>query len=215
MKSVNDIRVEFKKLLQNEDFIFDKTGVKLIEIIGAQFVADEPFIFGKPNEDYLRREMNWYISQSLNVNDIEEPIPKIWKQVADEDGNINSNYGYLVFSNENGNQYFNVINELRKYPNSRRAQIIYTRPSMWKDYNKNGKSDFCCTSSTQHFIRNGLLVSYVSMRSGDVIFGYNNDFFWQEFIHKKIANELEVPTGKIIWNVGSFHIYERHFVLIN
>jgi len=64
---VKHIREEFQYLLKNEVFITDKTGVKMLEIRSASFVADEPAIFGTPNEDYIRRELAWYESQSLNV----------------------------------------------------------------------------------------------------------------------------------------------------
>ena len=67
-------------------------GVKLLELIGVQFIADENRIFGTPNDDYIQRELEWYQSQSLNVNDIPGNTPQIWKQVASPDGIINSNY---------------------------------------------------------------------------------------------------------------------------
>lgn len=215
MPNVEDIRKEFIIKLAHEDFVIDKTGCKMIEIMGASFIANEPTIFGEVNTDYTEREVQWYESQSLNVNDIPGETPAIWKSVATPDGRINSNYGYLIFSEENGNQYNNVLNELTQNPFSRRATMIYTRPSIWSDYNKDGMSDFICTNSVGYLIRDGKLNAHVVMRSNDVIFGYRNDYYWQEYVLKKLAKDLDVEVGNIYWNATSLHIYERHFHLVN
>jgi thymidylate synthase len=81
---------------QSNDFVTDKTGCKTVEIINASFEADKYFIVREPNYDYIARELEWYESQSLDVNDIPGNTPAIWKAVSDKDGKINSNYGYLV-----------------------------------------------------------------------------------------------------------------------
>mgnify|MGYP003118663764 FL=1 len=214
MQNVSDVRQYFIDELAAEHFVTDKTGVKTIEMVAAQFVVDEPSIFGKVNEDYVRREMNWYKSMSRNVYDIEPPVPEIWKSVADKDGNINSNYGWCVYSEENYNQYERLIDELKKNPDSRRAILIYTRPSIWVDFDEGGRSDFICTNACQYLIRDGKLVSIVSMRSNDAIYGFENDAAWQMYIHQQIADELDVETGDLIWNAGSLHVYERHFELV-
>src|SRR5690625_2873004 len=127
MDHVSDIRqrlVEAKKGVGPED---------MIELLGVSFIADEPSIFGKPNEDYIKREIAWYETRQPNIHYMEGPIPKIWRQVSDERGNINSHYGHLVYSKENGGQFDSVYEELKRDPSSRRAVMIYTRPSMHKD----------------------------------------------------------------------------------
>jgi len=212
--NVRNIRGEFKYLLDNEFFVKDKSGVKMLEIVGASFIADEPTIFGKVNDDYVKRELEWYQSMSLRVNDIPGGPPAIWKQVADADGYINSNYGWCVWSKDNNFQYNNVVNELTKQPDSRRAVMIYTRPTMWYKYNENGRSDFMCTNAVQYTRRYGKLNAIVQMRSNDVVFGYKNDYAWQRFVLDKLAKDLGDMPGDITWQVGSLHVYERHFDLI-
>ena len=214
MNTVNNIRNYFIDALAKQSFVIDKTEVKTIEIMAAQFIADEPCIFGKVDNDYVMRELEWYKSQSLNVNDIPGGAPKVWKEVADESGYINSNYGWCVYNGANGNQYENVLNELRERPNSRRAIMIYTRPHMHYDYNFLGMNDFMCTNTVQYFIRNDKLHALVNMRSNDVVYGYKNDFAWQQYVALQLCDELAIELGDIIWNVGSLHIYERHFHLI-
>jgi len=217
---VHDIRHQFAQLYQRSKFVIDKSGVKTIEIINANFTATEPLIFGAVNNEYVSREIRWYEGQSLNVNDIPGGPPVIWKQIADKDGYINSNYGWCVFSAENNHQFANVVAELEHQPDSRRATMIYTRPEMWGDHTKNGRSDFMCTNTVQYIIRDGKIHAIVNMRSNDAIFGYRNDYAWQEYmldkVQAKLMNHGKVyTTGDIYWAAGSLHVYERHFYLID
>lgn len=217
---VHDIRQKFARLLSKQEYVIDKSGVKTLEIMNANFVANQPLIFGAVNEEYVQRELDWYLSMSLSVDDIPGGPPQIWKQVCDNEGFINSNYGWCVFSEHNNDQFYHVVTELEDRPDSRRAIMIYTRPTMWGDHNKNGRSDFMCTNSVQYLIRKNKVHAIVQMRSNDVVFGYRNDFAWQDYILDTLVKELEsrgkfYTKGNIFWNVGSLHVYERHFYLID
>jgi thymidylate synthase len=190
---------------------------------------------------------------SLNVNDIPGGPPAIWKAVADKDGFINSNYGWCIYSPENGfsyndheradsmwqverahhySQFKRCVQELWATPESRRAMMIYTRPSMWLDYNKNGRSDFMCTNAVQYLIRDGAVHAIIQMRSNDAVFGFKNDRAWQQHVLEKVTNELNsyshqrqtaglepicpiYDVGNLYWNAGSLHVYERHFHLVD
>ena len=235
MQTVNDIRQHFVDELKAERFTTDKTGQKTIEILGATFIADEPSIFGKPSQEYINAEINWYESQSTNIYDIhgtdQEP-PAAWKYSADKHGNINSNYGHLVFSEKYHNQFDNAFNELWHNPDSRRAQMVYNRPSIWVEFNEGGKSDFICTNAQTFYIRDGKLHMVSQMRSNDVVFGYKNDYAWAQYLMdkfvttwNKLANEHNMTTflqtpiqtiekGDLIWSVMNLHVYERHFNLV-
>ena len=214
MLKVNDIRNQLLEKYQNNDFVIDKSGSKLIEIVGASFEVDEPIIFGEENKDYIEREIKWYMSMSLNVNDIPGETPKIWKSVADPDGLINSNYGWCILSEDNHTQFRKVVATLKEHRESRQAIMIYTRPTMHEDSKKNGMKDFMCTNAVQYIIRDNVLYSIVQMRSNDVVFGFKNDFAWQTHVSKMVAHQLGCPVRKIIWQVGSLHLYERHFNLL-
>ena len=211
MNRVSDIRAKLIQKYKNQEFVIDKTGVKTIELIGESFIVDEDWIIRPPNYEYIEREIQWYESQSLYVEDIPGQTPAIWKQVADKNGKINSNYGYLIWSEENGRQYDNVLNELRKNPNSRRAVMIYNRPTMHSDYCTDGMSDFICTYANDFLIRDGKLISHYLMRSNCAIFGANNDFAWARYVQQKLAYDLDIAVGDLIWTASSLHVYEYHF----
>lgn len=228
MYNVQALRQYFIDELQNERFTVDKTGQKTIEMIGASFIADEPAIFGKVNHDYVKSEIEWYKSQSTNIEDIyggDNSPPAAWEYTANKHGEINSNYGYLIYSNRFYNQYNQVWNELLKNPDGRRAMMVYNRPSIWVEYNENGKNDFICTNAVAYYVRDGKMHATVQMRSNDVIFGYKNDYAWQRYVLDSLVYDYNysiryaegrypVTAGNIHWQVMNLHVYERHFHLV-
>ncbi len=224
VNSTKDIAEVFKKHLKAGHFVKDKTGVNTIEVIGASFVADKPAIFGVPNQEYIQAELDWYESRSTNISDIypegdKEP-PQAWQYTANVHGEINSNYGHLIFSKKYHRQYNQVLKELSEVnPDSRRASMIYQRPSIWREYKENGKNDFICTNAVTYYIRDGYLHAAVQMRSNDVMFGYRNDYAWQRYVQIKLQKDLyfsgvHVELGHIYWQVQNLHVYERHFDLV-
>ena len=231
---VNDVRQHFIDELKDEQFTIDKTGQKTIELLGASFRADESSIFGVPNQEYIDAEIDWYLSASTNIYDIyvDRDPPKAWEYSANRHGEINSNYGKLIFDYKYYSQYDNVLNELTLNKDSRRASMVYQRPSIWTEYNENSKNDFICTNAVTYYIRGGCLHSVVQMRSNDVVFGYKNDYAWQQYVLNQLLNDLntnrqtdkdlgygeigqsDLIAGDIIWQVQNLHVYERHFDLV-
>ena len=149
--TVSDIRKHFIGELDDGAYTIDKTGQKTIELIGASFLADEPAIFGTPNREYIDREIDWYCSGSTNIRDIyggDTDPPQAWQYAANEHGEINSNYGKLIFDDIYYRQYENVVCELAdSNDTTRRATMVYNRPSIWTEYQDGGKNDFICTNA--------------------------------------------------------------------
>lgn len=223
--TVSSIRLEFARLLSVGSFtavnreasMTALVGKRTIEMIGPAFTADDEAIFGKVDRSYVAREEAWYDGMSRDVNDIPGGAPTVWKAIASKDGTVNSNYGWCVYSPDNGGvvQHDEVIAELRRNPESRRAVVIYTRPSMWKEYNVDGRQDFMCTNAVQYLVREGRLDACVQMRSNDAVLGFKNDRAWQQTMLERVAKQLDVPAGRLHWQVGSLHVYERHFYLVD
>ena len=230
LNNVQDVRQYFIDELKDEAFTIDKTRQKTIELIGASFIADESAIFGTVNHEYVDAEIQWYEKKSTNINDIhanKEP-PAAWIYTANAHGEINSNYGHLIYSDKYYNQYDMVLDELLSNPDGRRATLVYNRPSIWVDFCESGKNDFICTNAVTYYIRDGLLHSVVQMRSNDVIYGYKNDFAWQLHVVNKLCNDYNfrrfartatsngkaIEPGLMMWQVQNLHVYERHFHLV-
>lgn len=222
--NTDDILKIFKEKYKNNEFRIIGNAAqqsKTIEIQNANFIADKDWIVREPNYDYFEKELKWYLSQSLNINDIPDGAPKMWKKCADKDGFINSNYGWVIFSDENGDQYKSCRKKLLDDNHTREAIMIYDRPNMQTEYNKNGMHDFMCTQYVQYFIneRDGeeFIDCIVNIRSNDAVFGYDNDYLWFDWVLDKLSDDLRFYTGRkinkgiIYWNAGSLHVYERHF----
>lgn len=222
--TVSDIRNMFiyKYLNQKFDKVSYYSDKKRITILGAYFRADEPYIFREPDEKYLQAELDWYLSQSFNVKDIPNKIPKIWTKICDKDGFINSNYGALTFSPDFGSQYDSCLEALKNDPSSNHGIIITNRPSIHQEWNKNGMKDFICLNNIQFFIENKTLKVFVDFRSNDAIFGYRNDYAWVKYLADKLMLDLNdyysshdidvyLYNYEIYWFAGTLHIYEDQF----
>ena len=221
--NTEDILKLFKNKYKNDEFRGNT-----VELQNIHFICDKDYIVREPNYDYAKREIEWYESQSLNVNDIPGGAPTIWKQVATSLGYINSNYGWCIFGEDNGKQYEHCLKSLLKDHMTRQAVMIYTRPQMQTDWNKNGMHDFMCTHYVHCFLNevqhpeNNVevyeLKYIVYQRSCDAVFGFNNDFQWHKYVYDKLYNDLieaGIPMSEnkpfIEYNCGSLHVYDRHF----
>lgn len=167
----------------------------------------------KTKEDYINKEYEWYNSQSLDAKWIGQ-YAKTWLKCADENGKINSNYGYLLFSAQNGYQFANVLAALVEDNTSRRAVAYYTNPFM----HYIGRNDHICTLAVQYLLRNDILDCVVYMRSNDIIYGLiGADLWWQNEILRLLCDRLgvllekKIYPGDIHWMPGSLHIYEKHW----
>jgi len=137
-----------------------------------------------------------------------------------------------VFSSKYHTQYQNAFNELWRNPDSRRAQMVYNRPSIWVEFDEGGKSDFICTNAQAVYIRDGKLHMVSQMRSNDVVFGYKNDYAWAQYLMDKFVQDYNteanirnttstfgepvqlITKGDLIWSVMNLHVYSRHFDLV-
>lgn len=213
------------------------------ELLHTVFLADKNYIVRKPKEPYQTNELEWFISQSRNVQDLKSFagfIPKIWKEIADKNSIINSNYGWCCLSEENGSQFYNAMKHLEKDKNSRRAIMIYNRPSMHTDWcegrelkycrhsydydwhnlpeesYKRLRGDFMCCQNNHFIIRDNKLVMTVHMRSLDAVYGYNADYIWFDWIFNKAIQYLkktyeDLERGEMVIYADSVHVYEKHY----
>lgn len=195
-------------------------GTKEILFMNAQFDMNKAtgkieFESRKSNEDYLKKELDWYLSLDPTIEKVKDV--KIWNSICSkEDSTVNSQYGILVYGEENGNQFQKVLDSLIKDKDSRQAVIIYTRPSIHEEAYEGGKHDFICTFYQQFFIRNNRLECITNMRSNDCIFGIFNDLPWFEYVYNDMYRSLlnkytNLEKGKLTYVANSFHCYERHF----
>jgi len=173
----------------------------------------------KLSREYLDKELEWYLAGDKNIEKI-APYASMWSRIADENNEVNSNYGEIIFKQElenyDGSQFDWVINSLEKDRDSRQAVINFNQPK----HKREGVLDMVCTLNTQYVIRNNNLIAITNMRSNDLIYGFGNDFPFFSYIHQQVQKKLqedglEVKLGMNIHTVGSLHVYEKHFPMVD
>lgn len=139
--------------------------------------------------EYLSRELLAYFKGTLDVEDMIK-VGRYWGTIADENGKINSNYGYNVFHQKVPNeksQYEWVVNLLQENLKSRRGIININQIS-----HKTDTKDMPCTVAMQFYVKNNYLNNIVSSRSTDIITGlpYDQGFFSfvLELMHVDLVN---------------------------
>ena len=162
-------------------------------------------VWRKWNLDYANYEWNWYLSGNPNAEEISKRA-KIWQSMMDQEGNVNSNYGYQWNRN---NQLLKVIDLLKKDSTTRKASISLYDGKEIDSYSK----DTICTYAINFYINLGKLNMQVMMRSNDLVYGFCNDQFCFSKLQILVAKELNLPVGIYTHFVCNMHIYQRHFNL--
>lgn len=197
-----------QKVLEVEDFHYEL----------GPYVRLQSFKARKMNIEYLKTEFIWYLRGDKYDMSICEKA-KIWDQIKVRDPlgryYLNSNYGQYVFE-KNGLQH--VVAELKSDKDSRRASIaIYGSEP---EHTIVGVKDVPCTYSINFRIRGNYLNMSVQMRSQDAIFGMAADAPCFSFIHEMALMYLkteypDLQLGLYHHYANSFHVYERHFEMLN
>lgn len=197
-----------------------------VELLAKKVDLDpySPYIYLDKNfqtpKKYVKAELDWYKSMDLSIIGHEgiENNPT-WQSCCTQDDKkeVNSNYGWCVFSEENGSQYDNCLEVLKKDKTTRNAIIMYNRPSIYKDYKRDGMHDMICTFFSHFFIRNNKLYMVHQMRSNDIRYGFIcSDLAWNCFVYQNMYEDLketypDLEVGVIRWTSDSMHLYSRHF----
>ena len=154
-------------------------------------------------QDYAEAEWQWYLSGNKSVYKLEDiygKVPEIWKRMADEDGHVNSNYGWQWQRNQ---QIDYVINKLKTKTDTRHAAISIYDAKEHYAY----KHDTPCTYAVQFTILNGRLDMAVVMRSNDLWYGFCNDQYCFSMLQKMIADELKIEIGTYYHFAHNMHLY--------
>ena len=155
------------------------------------------------SHEYAEAEWQWYLSGDRNIKKLGElygKVPAIWKRMADEQGDVNSNYGYQWCRE---NQLDKVINMLKANPETRQATIsIYDG----KEINLYD-NDTPCTYAVQFTILNHKLNMSVVMRSNDLWYGFCNDQYQFSNLQMLVANETGYDVGTYYHFAHNLHLY--------
>jgi len=215
--SANELLIKATKELQIKGKLVAPRGLSTLELQDVFLVLENPaestitIPERKLSFDYLDGEMAWYLSGSLRADDIAKHS-KFWLSIANSDGTVNSNYGFLALVElHNGkSQYDWCLESLLRDVNSRQAVINYNQPR----HKYFGNKDFVCTIAQTFRVNDGKLDSTVLMRSNDLIMGFCYDVVWFTYLQQKMAKELGISVGVYNHYAASLHVYEKHFGMI-
>ena len=153
--------------------------------------------------EYAEAEWQWYLSGDRNIAKLGElygKVPAIWKRMADDEGNVNSNYGWQWKRN---NQLELVVQMLKDNPETRQAAISIYDAKEWDKYT----FDTPCTYAVQFTILNGKLNMSVVMRSNDLWYGFCNDQYQFSNLQMYVAYQLGLPVGTYYHFAHNLHLY--------
>jgi len=156
-------------------------------------------------EDYAEAEWQWYLSGDPNIKTLGEiygKVPEIWKRMANEAGNVNSNYGWQW---ERTSQLEIIIDMLKNKPDTRQAAISIYDAKEVSDYT----NDTPCTYAVQFTIVNNRLDMCVTMRSNDLWYGFCNDQYQFSKLQEMVSERLEIETGVYYHFAHNMHLYNN------
>jgi len=155
--------------------------------------------------DYAEAEWQWYLSGDRNINalgDIYGKIPQIWYDMADKNGNVNSNYGWQW---QRTDQLNHIVKLLKNNTDTRQAAIsIYDAKEHIKYDN-----DTPCTYAVQFTIVNNRLDMCVTMRSNDLWYGFCNDQYCFSKLQEMVSKRLDIETGVYYHFAHNMHLYNN------
>ncbi len=156
------------------------------------------------NVEYAEAEWQWYLSgdrSTAKLGEIYGKIPKIWQDMSDSNGNVNSNYGYQW---ERAYQLDKVVAQLKDNPETRQAAIsIYDG----KEINKY-RHDTPCTYAVQFTVLDNKLNMCVVMRSNDLWFGFCNDQYQFSKLQEMVSERTGYEVGTYYHFAHNLHLYD-------
>ena len=212
---MTNTRNKFNNATESFDYLLDKIRLDGVDFNGTKALFNVGFYMEDPSqkiitnkerkfsEKYAESEWLWYLSGDRSVERlgaIHGKIPPIWLRMADENGNVNSNYGWQWKRN---NQLYKVIAMLENNPNTRQATISIYDGKEIENYSK----DTPCTYAVQFTILDDKLCMSVLMRSNDLWYGFCNDQYQFASLQQMVAESLSIETGWYYHYAHNMHLY--------
>jgi len=206
-------------VMENGTLKSNRTGVDSISYFGAFYKVDlnEGFPLlttKKMHWNSLLREVLWYLSGENHIRNLRKHT-KIWDAWADEDGNLETAYGYYWrhFPSAQKNKYGEweikeidqiqyVIDEIKRNPNSRRLVV-----SAWEPGNATTSKLPPCHYSFVFNVQNGKLNCHLTQRSGDIALGIPFNLAAYSLLTQVIAQQVGLGLGEFAHTIVDAHIY--------
>ncbi|MGI9064958.1 MAG: thymidylate synthase [Pyrinomonadaceae bacterium] len=224
MKQYHDL---LKSILAHGKEHHDRTGVGTLSHFGYQTRFDLrdgfPIVTTKKIPfRWIAEELFWFLSGDTNEANLRAKGVDIWAEWADAEhtqrfgrdaGDLGPVYGYLWrsfggdYPERNGvDQIANLLDEIRRNPNSRR--LIVTG---W-DPRQADKVDLPpCHTLFQFKLEGGrVLHCQLYQRSADAFLGVPFNISSYALLMHLIAHVCDLEVGEFVYTLGDYHIYQNH-----
>lgn len=192
----------------------DRTGTGTQSVFGYQmrFNLADGFPLVTTKKVHLRsiiHELLWFLKGDTNIAYLNEHNVRIWDEWADENGDLGRVYGaqwrsWQTPSGESIDQISNVMDLLRKDPNSRRMLVVAYNPGEVE-----GMALPPCHSLFQFYVADNKLSCQLYQRSCDVFLGLPFNIASYALLTYMMADQLGMTPGDFIWTGGDVHIYNN------
>ena len=208
----------------------DRTGTGTRSVFGWQmrFNLNEGFPLlttKKVHTKSIFHELLWFLKGSGNVKYLQDNGVRIWNEWADENGDLGPVYGHQWrnWNSEDIDQIKEVIETLKKNPNSRRMLVSAWNPSVMPDtsvsFSENVANEKAalppCHAFFQFYVADGKLSCQLYQRSADVFLGVPFNIASYALLTMMMAQVCGYEAGDFIHTFGDVHIYNNHFEQVN
>ncbi len=204
----------------------DRTGTGTKSVFGYQMRFDlaEGFPMVTTKKVHFKsivHELLWFLKGDTNVNYLQENGVRIWNEWADSNGDLGPVYGHQWrnWNSEGIDQIQEIVETLRKNPNSRRMLVSAWNPSVLPDTQisfeenvQNGKAALPpCHAFFQFYVANGKLSLQLYQRSADIFLGVPFNIASYALLLQMMAQCTGLQPGEFVHTFGDAHIYSNHF----
>ena len=154
-------------------------------------------------------ETVWFIAGHKHAGFLQQ-FTKGWDSFLEDDGTIETAYGYRWRHHFGRDQLLDLVEHLREEPSSRQGVVMMWDPAsdgLRAPKKKNVPCPFTWTAN----IIGGKLNLHMIMRSNDMVLGNPNDTADFALLQAMLAQELNVVVGKLTISISHAHIYENQF----
>lgn len=204
-----------KNILKNGKKKEDRTGVGTISLFGTQtrYDLNEGFPLVTTKKIHLKSiiyELLWFLKGDTNIKYLQEHNVRIWNEWADENGNLGPVYGKQWRDFNGVDQIKNVVETLKKNPNSRRIIV-----SAWNPEVVDRMALPPCHTMFQFYVIDNKLSCQLYQRSADCFLGVPFNIASYSLLTMMMAQVTGLKLGEFIHTTGDTHIYLNHIDQVN
>ena len=219
MQKISSVMKQYLELLnnvlKNGKKKADRTGVGTISIFGTQtrYDLNDGFPLVTTKKIHLKSiiyELLWFLRGETNIKYLQEHNVRIWNEWADENGELGPVYGKQWRDFNGIDQIKNVVETLKKNPDSRRIIV-----SAWNPEVVDQMALPPCHTMFQFFVIDNKLSCQLYQRSADCFLGVPFNIASYALLTMMIAQVSNLKLGEFIHTTGDTHIYLNHIDQVN